>query len=423
MVIFGGAIAGSEAARCLAEEGIRSIVFDMEALPYGKIEHGLPRWHAKQREKEEAAIDEVISHPLVDFVPKVKLGRDLRIGEVLEWEPSAVLLATGAWRDRRPSISGIEEYVGRGFEFQNDFVAWFNQQSIPGYDGPEKEIADGAVIIGGGLASIDVAKIFMLETTIRALRETKGIDADLLALEKKGIPKILADLGVAWEELGLKGCTLFYRRRASDMPLMPLPDDPTEEQLKQAEKVRVKLLNNMRTKYLFNFESQKIPADVVVENGRVSGVVFLDTEVVDGRVRSLPGTEKFYPASVTVSSIGSLPEVIPGLSGEDGLYSIEDYETGKISGLEKVYAMGNAVTGRGNIKASRKHGRQVVRHLIEAVLSRQEPLSGAKINEIRSIVREWQKKSGYNGNYPEWAAGHKPGRDRNTGPEDQPDLV
>jgi len=379
----------------------------MDILPYGKIEHGLPKWHAKQREKEEKAIDEVMSNPLVEFVPGVKLGEDIRIREVLAWNPSAVLLATGAWRDRRPSIKGIEDYIGKGFELQNEFVAWFNQSNVPGYRGPDKEIHDGAIIIGGGLASIDVAKILMLETTIRAMKQQKGIEVNLVDLEKKGIPRILEGFGMKWEDLGLSGCTLFYRRRACDMPLMPLSDDPTPEQLQQAEKVRIKLLNNMQAKYLFNFEPQKIPADVVIENDRVSGAVFLDTEVEDGRVRSIPGTEKVYRAPLVVSSIGSLPEVIPGLSGEDGLFIIEDYDTGKLSGLENVFALGNAVTGRGNIKASRNHGRQVVRHLIDNVLSSKPGPGPETIAEIREKVKSWQQASGYDGDYQSWLRKHK----------------
>lgn len=410
VVIFGGAVAGSEAARCLAEEGIRSMVFDMEVLPYGKIEHGLPKWHSKQRDKEEEAIDSVMNHPLVDFIPGVKLGDDIRIQEVMDWDVSAILLATGAWMDRKPAISGIESYIGKGFELQNEFVAWFNQYHSPGYSGPAKEIHDGAIIIGGGLASIDVAKIFMLETTVRALKEKKGIETDLVTMEKKGIPAILDSLGVKWEELGLSGCTLFYRRRACDMPLMPISDNPDAEQLAQAEKVRLKLLNNMQSKYLFSFEPMRVPADVVIENDRVTGVVFLRTEVADGRVKSLPGTEKVYRAPIVVSSIGSLPEFIPGLSGEDGMFTIENHETGKLSGLEHVFALGNAVTGRGNIKASRAHGRQVVRHLIDNILSTKKGLTPEKIEEVQGHVRCWQEKSGYDGDYKSWVKKHKPVR-------------
>ncbi len=54
VVVFGGAVAGSEAASQLAERGIRVIVFDQNALPYGKIEDGLPLWHVKLHDKRRA---------------------------------------------------------------------------------------------------------------------------------------------------------------------------------------------------------------------------------------------------------------------------------------------------------------------------------------------------------------------------------
>ena len=53
VAIFGGACAGSEAAFRLAERGIYVAVFEQQALPHGKIEDGLPKWHVKLRNKEE----------------------------------------------------------------------------------------------------------------------------------------------------------------------------------------------------------------------------------------------------------------------------------------------------------------------------------------------------------------------------------
>ncbi|MCB0294232.1 MAG: hypothetical protein KDG51_03110, partial [Calditrichaeota bacterium] len=58
VALFGGACAGSEAAFQLANRGIYVAVFDQQALPYGKIEDGLPKWHVKLRDKEEAKIDQ-----------------------------------------------------------------------------------------------------------------------------------------------------------------------------------------------------------------------------------------------------------------------------------------------------------------------------------------------------------------------------
>ena len=53
IAVFGGAVAGSEAAHQLALRGFRVVVFDQNILPYGKIEDGLPKWHYKLRDQEE----------------------------------------------------------------------------------------------------------------------------------------------------------------------------------------------------------------------------------------------------------------------------------------------------------------------------------------------------------------------------------
>ena len=439
VAIFGGGIAGSEAALRLADRGIRSVVFEMEALPWGKIELGLPKWHVKQRNKEEDGIDERIGHPLVSYVPLTKLGRDIIIDDVLKWGFSAIMLATGAWRDRPLAIEGIDDYQGRGFYYQNPYVAWFNQYHDPDYAGPQMEVVDGAVVVGGGLASLDVVKILMLETTVSRLRE-RGLEADLFALEKKGIPKILAQLGVEWDELGIEGCTLYYRRTAQDMPLMPLDDNPSEEKLAKARLVREKLLNNFLKKYLFRFEPCKVSVDKIVEGDRVAGLLFRDTEVADGRVRVLDGTETEVRTPLVISSIGSIPEPMPGIEMEWELLKVENEDTGKLAGFDDVFALGNAVTGRGNIQASRVHGRQVADYLMDefldwrvedairlgeataagagrqadeiatTFLSEKRLKSGAQIDAILEETLVHQQRAGYDGDYATWVDSHRPSR-------------
>ena len=66
---------------------------------------------------------------------------------------------------------------------------------------------DGALVVGGGLASIDVAKVLMLETTRAKLRE-RGIDVPLVELEVKGIPKILERHSIRFEELDVRQAAL-----------------------------------------------------------------------------------------------------------------------------------------------------------------------------------------------------------------------
>src|ERR1043166_4671855 len=92
VAIVGGAVAGSVAAEILADHGIRVAVIEQNKRPYGKIEDGLPRWHAEQRKQEYARIDERLKKPGVYYVPATKLGRDIEFRDLCEnWNFSAVI--------------------------------------------------------------------------------------------------------------------------------------------------------------------------------------------------------------------------------------------------------------------------------------------------------------------------------------------
>ncbi|MEE8586077.1 MAG: hypothetical protein V3T83_14630 [Acidobacteriota bacterium] len=429
--IFGGAVAGSETAHQLAQRGIYSVVFDQEALPYGKIEHGLPKWHIKLRDKEERQIDEKLCSPYVTYVPHCKLGREISFEEVQRFGFSATLLAVGAWRDRPLPVPGVDEFIGRGFYYQNPYVMWFNQYHSPRYQGEQCEVHDHGIVVGGGLASIDVVKILMLETTLRALKE-RGLEANLFRLEKKGIPFVLKELGVSWQELGLKGCTLFYRRRNLDMPLNEVPSGIPPERAEKMKLVRQKLMRTAQAKYLFHFRPCSVPLKPIVEEGRLAGLAFCKTELRGGKATALEGSEFEVRSPLTISSIGSLPEPLEGLPMKWNLLDVESEETGKVAGFDNVFALGNTVTGRGNIRASLLHGRQVAGHLMEDFLAwseqdyqklirlesdqaarkaeriadflKQKHLQAPdQIEQILDRVKDLQRRSGYQGDYAAWA--------------------
>src|SRR6185436_11390394 len=120
-------------------------------------------WHDKLRQKEYEQIGKNLTQERVLFLPRTQLGRDLGLRELREdWGVSAVLLASGAWRDR-PLFEGADRYAsGGGLVYQNEFVYWYNHYPEPNYAGPRFSIHDGAIVVGGGLASIDVVKIVNL---------------------------------------------------------------------------------------------------------------------------------------------------------------------------------------------------------------------------------------------------------------------
>ena len=369
VAVIGGAVAGSVAAEILAEHGIRVVVFEQNTRPYGKIEDGLPRWHVEQRKQEYAKIDERLKKPGITFVPSMKLGRDIDFQDLVNnWGFSAIILANGAWRDREIGVPGADEFVGKGLVYQNPLIYWYNHKNERSYTGPRYDpIPDGALVVGGGLASIDVVKVLQLETYEDALKK-RGIPATMHDLEKKGIPAVCKAHGIQPEELGVQGCLLIYRRREQDMPLQQPPENATPEQLEKTENVRRKLLRLAREKFLFRFQDRRLPTGVVVENGRLVGLKVAETHVEGRKASPVPGSEHELRAPLIVSSIGSVPEMIPGVSSKGEYYDWKDWEMPQYAGCERVFGVGNVVTGQGNIRVSLVHSQKITARLIEQYL-------------------------------------------------------
>jgi len=434
VAIVGGATAGAEAAGLLAGRGVASVVFEQNPRPYGKIEDGLPRWHVKLRQKEYQTINERLTHPLVHFVPLTKVGRDVDFRELATgWGFSAVLLAHGAWRDRPFPVEGADRYVGRGLVYQNPFIYWFNHFPEHGYGGPRYRAEDGTVVVGGGLASLDVLKVLQLET-VRVALATHGIQQDMLHLEHAGIPEVLAAHGLSWPTLGLRGTTLFYRRRLEDMPLAEMPEGADAARQQKFEATRRRILEKATQKYCFHVRPLLVPVGLLVEGDRLVGLRFQHTRVEGGRAVPVPGQLEDVRAPLVVSSIGSIPEPMPGIAQRDVLYDYADPELGRIPGYDTVFSAGNVVTGKGNIAASRKHAISVTGHLIERFLGldghegeeallapaaaaaraagekladfvgSRPPLAPEQVGAILARVRARQTAVGYSGDYRAWLA-------------------
>jgi ferredoxin--NADP+ reductase len=435
VAIVGGAIAGSVAAEILADHGVRVAVIEQNPRPYGKIEDGLPRWHKEQRLQEYARIDARLKKPGVYFVPCTKLGRDLEFSDLCQrWGFSAVILANGAWRDRDLGVPGCEQYIGRGLVYQNPFIYWFNHKNEKSYNGPRYEAPDGALVVGGGLASIDVVKVLQLENYERALR-ARGIETDMHALEKKGIPAICKQNGIQPEELGIEGCLLIYRRREQDMPLAQPPDNATPQQMATPEAVRRKMLRLAREKYLFRFQERRMTAGLIIEQDRVAGLRVVETRVEGRKAEPVRGTEQELRAPLVISSIGSVPEEIPGVQRTGEYYLFQGDVLPQYAGLEHVFGVGNVVSGQGNIRVSLEHSKAVTNELVAnyigvsngnsdlsgwfdaaesrsglaaaAVEKRVEALPGlsdAEVARLEERIRELQLRVGYDCDYATWIA-------------------
>ncbi|HUV12625.1 MAG TPA: hypothetical protein VMY18_03215, partial [Acidobacteriota bacterium] len=170
---------------------------------------------------------------------------------------------------------------------------------------------------------------------------------------------------------------------------------------------------NFLAKYLFNFEPCCTPVREVVEGNRLAGLVFQRTEVREGRAVALPDTEFEVRSPHIISSIGSLPEPVPGIELKWELFRIPDPNTGKLEGYNNVFALGNSVTGTGNIRASRLHARMVAEWIVDSFLQCPEDASQnsndeAQVRRVLERASKLQTRAGYDGDYDKWIERHQP---------------
>jgi NADPH-dependent glutamate synthase beta subunit-like oxidoreductase len=413
IAIIGGATAGAEAADIFAKQGILTVVFEQNPRPYGKIEDGLPKWHVKLRAKEYDTIDRKLDQPHVHLVPGTRVGIDVELRDLVEsWGFQAVVLANGAWNDRPLPIEGAERFVGRGLYYQNPYILWFNHRHEQGYAGPKYEVVDGTVIVGGGLASIDMAKIVTMELTLERLAE-RGIHEDLEELEIRGIPAVLARHGLQWRELGIRGSTIYYRRRLEDMPLMSMPEDADEKAAAKVYKGRRNMLEKSTSKYMYEVVPLHAPHGLIVENDRLVGLVFVRTRMEGGKL--ITTDEKVeVRAPLFISSIGSIPRPLPGIPMKGELYAFQDWERGTLAEFPTLFSVGNVVTGKGNIVDSRRHAKEVAAAVrdelfsVAAAVRRLAALEPGRRESLLARVRERQAQVGYPGDYRKWIEASKP---------------
>jgi len=368
VAVVGGAVSGSVSAEILADHGIQVAVIEQNKRPYGKIEDGLPRWHVEQRKQEYGRIDARLRKPSVHFLPATKMGRDISFDDLCNrWGFSAVILANGAWRDRDLGVPGADAYVDKGLVYQNPFIYWYNHKNEKSYNGPRYDAPDETIVLGGGLASLDVVKVLQLENYERALK-ARGFAVNMHDLEKRGIPAVCKTLGVDPASLGVKGCLLIYRRREQDMPLAQPPENATPEQIAKTEQVRQKVLRLARDKFLFRFQDRRLTTGIVVEHGRMVGLKVAETKVEGRKAEPVPGSEHELRAPLVISSIGSVPEMIPGVAMKGEYYTFTGEEMPQYTGSDHVFGVGNVVTGQGNIRVSLVHSQKVTNRIIENYL-------------------------------------------------------
>jgi len=159
------AIIGSGPAGCyLADQLLRLLpdasvdVLERLPVPFGLVRYGVAPDHQGTKAIVRV-LDRVLSGKQVSFFGNVEVGRDVQLRELMSLY-DAVVLATGATRDRRLGIRGEDL---PGVTGSSEFTGWYN--SHPERKAPPVRGVRSAVIIGNGNVAIDVVRVLAKGTT------------------------------------------------------------------------------------------------------------------------------------------------------------------------------------------------------------------------------------------------------------------
>jgi len=223
------------------------------------------------------------------------------------------------------------------------------------------------------------------------------------------------------------------------MPLAQPPENATPDQIAKTEAIRQKMLRLAQEKYLFRVQDRRVATGLLVEDGRLVGLKVAETKVEGRKAEPVAGSEYQLRAPIVISSIGSVPEKIPGVAMRGEYYDFNHETLPQHGESDHVFGVGNVVTGEGNIRSSLLHSQEVTTKLIEnyigvadegtaparfyagaeargtaqakAVRDRVQVMRGLSYHEVAAIeqkIRAFQERVGYTGDYDSWIASVTP---------------
>jgi hypothetical protein len=216
------------------------------------------------------------------------------------------------------------------------------------------------------------------------------------------------------------------------MPLAQPPDNATPEQIAKTEQVRQKMLRLARDKYLFRTQDRRLTTGIIVENGRLAGLQVVETKIEGRKAEPIPGSEHKLHAPLVVSSIGSVPEKLSGINMNGEYYTFAGKDVPRYTAMDRVFGVGNVVTGQGNIRVSLVHSQKVTKRLVDCLKDNDAnaaagtgsaeqqvasamdgiekqievipQLSDHQLAKVERQVQVLQQKAGFTSDYDSWIA-------------------
>ncbi|KAA0974343.1 pyridine nucleotide-disulfide oxidoreductase [Paeniglutamicibacter gangotriensis] len=353
VAIIGAGPAGVYAADILTkaerEFEVSIDLLDAYPAPYGLIRYGVAPDHPRIKGIVNA-LHKVLDRGDIRFLGNVTYGRDLKLSDIREMY-DAVIFATGAIKDARMEIPGIELEGSFGAA---DFVSWYDGQPDVPRTWPlqAKEIA----VLGNGNVALDVARV--LSKHAEDLLVTEIPDNVFEGLKDSPVTDvhIFGRRGPA--QVKFTPLELRELSQCRDVDIVLYPEDFEFDEASDAlikSNNQVKTMVNTLTNWIVEEQdtgaSRRLhlhflhnPVEISGEDGKVSGIKF-ERQELDG-TGNVKGTGEFidYPVQAVYRAIGYLGSELAEVE-YDAQRGVIPNEGGRVLGADGSHVAGVYATG------------------------------------------------------------------------------
>ncbi len=194
VAIVGAGPAGLFAARELANQGVRVVLFNRDIKPGGLAEYGIYPDKIKMKSGLRAQFQQILATPGVDYFGNVLVGRqgDIRLEELRAMGFQAILVTAGAQGTKWLGLPG--EHL-KGVYHAKDVVYHYNK--LPPYSEYELEIGRRVAIIGVGNVMMDIARYLISERTVDEVVAFARRGPAEIKFDRKELEAVVANLDLA----------------------------------------------------------------------------------------------------------------------------------------------------------------------------------------------------------------------------------
>ena len=198
------------------------------------------------------------------------------------------------------------------------------------------------------LSDNNVEKIYDSEYFLKEYNNGRNIKnlGDVVVI---GGGNVAIDCSRTAVRMGAKNVSILYRRDEENMPARDI-------EVKEAIEDGVKI----------NYKTRVISA-ISDENGKITGVNCIKTNIIDKKAVDIPNTEFTYPANTVVFAIGLKPNKT--ILSDEGInineYGLVDIDDECRTNIENVYAGGDVSESKSTVCRALSAGRKAALKIIE----------------------------------------------------------